>query len=566
MARSPVTPLSVTLHNHRTWADAKLELQRSGVVFVRGRHARLKTSSGVGKTSLLSSLRYLLGLGDPTTKTTSWGAEDSVVVGDFEVGGERWRISRGTDGVSLQIGDAKKLTGREAEKKIREIVGSPDVFRALTWRRQRSRGSFFSSAGTARRQLLADLLGLSEFEAAAERCRSAGEAFRSSLPSLTVAASAARGEVQRLAEEVASLEAQQHQLEPEGVSVREQISMLEAEECALREHPPLLAELQSLLASSSAANRAAHQRLAEARGDEARLLAMRSGTCPTCGGKVGGPDPQALASARSRLEVALASAAGSDTDLRAMDEALAELRKDDAGRTSALSAVRVALAELRALERQTAQTAADRAARAERLSRSRGSLAEARSRLVDVESRINLAQAGQAEMADLAHLLRGFVVAITSEVLRDLSSETNALLASVPNVSSCAVEFFPGDGHAGRKEVVHRLTIDAAERSDEDLSGGQEVSMELVVDVAFQRIIRGRAKNVPTWTHIDEPFEGMGAADREAFVELLAQDEGHLYLIVDHSREFGERFAREGIGVELDAVSRIVSESERASW
>ena len=153
-----------------------------------------------------------------------------------------------------------------------------------------------------------------------------------------------------------------------------------------------------------------------------------------------------------------------------------------------------------------------------------------------------------------------------SELLSDLTQATNDILSRVPNTASVTVEFFPRETASGGQEIADVVMVDGAER-DDGLSEGQRSSVELACDLALRQVIGGRCERRPAWVVLDEPFEGMGLPDREAFLEWM-EEQGDLFLVVDtHSREFSELFERQGIGVEMSrAASRIVSDEERMSW
>jgi hypothetical protein len=54
-------------------------------------------------------------------------------------------------------------------------------------------------------------------------------------------------------------------------------------------------------------------------------------------------------------------------------------------------------------------------------------------------------------------------------------------------------------------------------------SGGQQAVIELAVDLALAEVIAERTGVYPGWLVLDEPFDGLGAVDKEACMEVLSQ-------------------------------------------
>jgi len=95
-----------------------------------------------------------------------------------------------------------------------------------------------------------------------------------------------------------------------------------------------------------------------------------------------------------------------------------------------------------------------------------------------------------------------------------------------------------------KRAIQPFVTISGVERNPKTaLSGGMTTAVELAVDLAVRKVISARTGVSPGWLVLDECFEGLGIAEKEAAMGLLklaAQDT--LILVVDHMTEFKEMF------------------------
>lgn len=534
---------------------------------MRGRDLETRTTSAVGKTSLLSAIAYALGFGPPTSHTASWGAEDSEVALEVELGGEVAKVTRGTGQLTLKIGDTK-WRGKAAEQELRDRLGDLELLRALTWRKQRAKGNFFALRPTPRREFLATLLGLDTFEQKAEEARKAADQFRAQLPGKSARLERAEADLRRVE--------QQELPEPSSPDLSV-IDLLRTEEERLRRElgsmqPPTLPEELGQLQQMARSGSATVARLTAQHQEALRRLSAErvraAGRCPECGQSV--PATSAVEAWSTRAAELAAQLEQEREQLSLAEQALPILENEY---REALAAWSNATADLRA-QLEAVQSALHVCAQEGRDYRAavsaRQSWQAARERC-ETElgaARADLEQAKLQEAAhrDLAHLLRQYVVGVFEEVLVDLSATTNTILGQVPNVSDCSVDFC-SEERGVKREVSEKVYVGGVERDRDDLSGGQEAAFELAVDLALFDVVSGRGAVQPTWMVLDEPFDGMGAPDKEAFLDIMQARRDRLYLVIDHSREFGELFIRFGIGVEKSAGrSRIVTEEERKEW
>lgn len=169
-------------------------------------------------------------------------------------------------------------------------------------------------------------------------------------------------------------------------------------------------------------------------------------------------------------------------------------------------------------------------------------LAKLADELVEIKARL-------AEKQDLQAAVRAFMGAFSEEMLAEIGTEANAMLAALPNVTGVGLRFSTETlTEAGaRQEIKVVLTSGKNDDIDGDsqLSGGQMTSVELAVDRAVSKVLRRRhgGQRLPSWLIFDESFNGYDTQTREACLEFLRADvgEGQVF-IVDHAAELREAF------------------------
>ncbi len=143
----------------------------------------------------------------------------------------------------------------------------------------------------------------------------------------------------------------------------------------------------------------------------------------------------------------------------------------------------------------------------------------------------------------------GFLGNIFDEVLDEISAETNTILGSVANTRECTFRFESEnvtEKGTVQKKITPYITVRGNEATFESgLSGGMQSAVELAVDLAVGAVISRRTGVCPGWLVLDECFEGLGIADKEACFEIL-QKYAHdrLVIVVDHASEMKSYFAQ----------------------
>lgn len=167
---------------------------------------------------------------------------------------------------------------------------------------------------------------------------------------------------------------------------------------------------------------------------------------------------------------------------------------------------------------------------------------------------------------DFLELLKSFLTAIFDEVLAEIAWNANEMLRNVPNVAHVTVGFRSESTTAKgtvKRALIPYVTLYGVERNPKTaLSGGMATAVDLAVDLAVRKVITARTGHKPGWLVLDECFEGLGMAEKEACMGLL-QQAAHdtLILVVDHMTEFKEMFSQRFTVTATNGRSQIESEA-----
>ena len=166
----------------------------------------------------------------------------------------------------------------------------------------------------------------------------------------------------------------------------------------------------------------------------------------------------------------------------------------------------------------------------------------------------------------MGEMLKGFVGSIFEEILNEIADETNTILATIPNVAHCSIQFNT-EAVSQKGTVKQRITplVNVSGHITPlkaGCSGGMVSAIELAVDIAVGNVIMRRTGASPQWLVLDEAFDGFDTVVKEACLEILQKHANDkLIIVVSHISEFKEFFSR-SIWVEYqNGESRIVNDA-----
>lgn len=144
--------------------------------------------------------------------------------------------------------------------------------------------------------------------------------------------------------------------------------------------------------------------------------------------------------------------------------------------------------------------------------------------------------------------IKGFLASIVEDVLAEAEHEANLLLGRFKNTAGINITF-PYKAQTRNGIETYAIGL-AAETNgiqldfDANLSGGQQTSVHLAVDLAVWKILQGRQSGaVPGFFMFDEAFDGHDTAVKEACMDILAEiAQTRQIFLVDHSSEFKDYY------------------------
>lgn len=177
------------------------------------------------------------------------------------------------------------------------------------------------------------------------------------------------------------------------------------------------------------------------------------------------------------------------------------------------------------------------------------SLREAQDKLAAASSEVDRIEIALRAERDLVALVgrSGFLGFIFDEILREISDETNRILSRVPNTTTTTI-VMSSDKVSKNGKVKKNITATANINGVQmDLrtgpSGGQKSMIRLAVDIAIMTVVERRAGLHIGWLLLDEPFNGLGAIEKEAVMEVLREvARNKMVLVIDHATESRDAF------------------------
>lgn len=172
-------------------------------------------------------------------------------------------------------------------------------------------------------------------------------------------------------------------------------------------------------------------------------------------------------------------------------------------------------------------------------------LAEAEAAVARTQADLAKARVDLAAEKDFIHCMgrEGFLGAIFSDILQEITVEANKRLSQLSNVSSVTVELGT-EIERGRRQITAGIFVRGHRaKFTSGLSGGMQTSVAQVTDLAVMDVIARRTGKSLGWICLDEVFDGQGFATKESAHELLREyAKDRLVLVIDHGTEMGEAF------------------------
>lgn len=144
----------------------RIELPEAGLTLAKGLNRDTGDSSASGKSSLVLAIAHLFGgCPFPGTELTSWGAEETYLIGAVvSTPDGDYRVER-SKGLSVRLPNGETIKGKAAEAELDKLFGLDAKLRALTtYRGQGQDGLFLGMSDPEKKEFLTRVLGLDRYE------------------------------------------------------------------------------------------------------------------------------------------------------------------------------------------------------------------------------------------------------------------------------------------------------------------------------------------------------------------------------------------------------------------
>ena len=143
---------------------------------------------------------------------------------------------------------------------------------------------------------------------------------------------------------------------------------------------------------------------------------------------------------------------------------------------------------------------------------------------------------------DCLECIRAFLGLVFDQTLDRVAFLTNSKMAQVPNIQDITLSFISERETKTTKNVRQEIRP-VIERDGhavplKRLSGGQQASLNLAVDLGLAEVISERTGIAPGWLVLDEAFNGLPLKSKQSCFEMLKSVATEkLILVIDHTRE-----------------------------
>lgn len=551
MANETLKLKSLVLEGFRSFKDRQtVNFNDNCVTLITGNDPSTGGSSGAGKSSIPMAVSYVLGFCDlPKTELKNWDSKGFYVELTLQQGDTVYKISRDPK-LSIEI-NGEKIEGLNTalESKLSEIVKTtPTLAKTLTYRPQRESGVFVSSTDAEKKEFLVQCLhGLSEIEIAEEKLSAISNTTKNRIAQLQHEVSFTQSNLASILisdEDAANAKktlddlTAQFNVSQNGMAAVEQIKV------EMNGIVSKLNECENIQRKVIQFNSENNQLRSNIEKLYSEVQVLKEAACPTCRRQWGTPDATQMLNEKqkvmesyiTKMQTNMSYIKNAEVSLSAVTPLKEEYqRKSQEAMTLSLPANSLQTALMSAS--QNYKNLSDQLRNKHHYQR------ELERKTVEIQSL-------ESEDRLNGHLLNilgrnGFLGSIFDEILLEIESRTNKMLAMIPNVSRFTVSISStSETKKGtiKKTISTKILKDGKDISIKSLSGGQRCSVELCADLAVAKTIQRRSGSPLGWIMLDEAMDGLDSISKTPAIEMIKQEIQGLVLIIDHDPEVKATF------------------------
>lgn len=576
-----LVPVELEMEGFRSFTENTLirfPSQRKGTILISGKYKDKTTSSGSGKSTIPLALSFCLGFCDvPNTELKSWYTKKMKVRLRLTDGSNTYDIIRSPKLSIIENDVPYAGTSAGAEARLVEILGLPtNIVKVLTYRPQRTPGTFLSSNDGKLKDFLTEVVGLGEIEDSLDF-------FAEEMKSLTSKVDTITARIEQANASLPALAVDGHSL----MEAEDQLSMAEKAVSAIQSTGEAELEIKKSLSVAAAAIKSIdddiykissatslHDRsLRENASIKTNILSIQdeinvleSGVCSTCK-QEWNKSQDLILSKKGRISNLLVTMKENVAVIKNALPLIDPKHKDSlvSERASLLTTQSTLHADLGKLsaplsgavrERDMARSMLDSLIR-------QGKSHDAA--VNNIENMTSELEATNVDLSIVSHCCRlldrqGFLGVIFDELLLNIKNKTNEMMAPIPNVNTFTFDISSDSvTQKGKvnKKIKKTVNKDGIARSVKAMSGGQIASVELCVDLAMSSTIKERTGSNLGWVALDEAMDGLDVETKSIFLETIRSSADGLVFVVDHSTEIKESFDMV-INIEYDGKNSYV--------
>lgn len=527
-----------------------ISFPQNGMVMIIGKRLGEDTGSGAGKSSIPIAIAFALGFCDlPMTDLANWHTDEKPYV--------RLRLSSKDGNIYDIIRDPKLSvlvngvpntgTATAADELLKGIIKTtPELTKTLTYSPQRSSDKFITKTDSEQKEFLTSVLDLAKLEKAEEqllvKLKSIQNMHQTAIGTIKQIESLeptfrniSQEELQSAYDELTRLNLlRQSSVQPEiSQKLRQEIQMFDA-------------EINKINQIKQAAANAVYQNTqikTTVENIKSQIEVLKQNRCPTCQQEWNAAETKIVqleSQKQSLAQTYKSNMAAIESAKPYNDSVISNL----ASLKTAAQQQLIALQQPQQEAERNFQLANQNYANLTNQVTQQKTLFERKSKAIADESQYAIQEYILYHASQIAGR-QGFLGDIFQEVLAEIETATNDWMSCATNVNTFTLQFSTESvTKAGKvnKKIATNLIKGNKVVKLKSLSGGQQASIELAVELAVISVVKRRSGIDYGWLILDESMDGMDVPLKYEWIEAIKTRIDSLLIVIDHSSEIKELF------------------------
>lgn len=522
----------------------------SGMIMITGKRLGEDSGSGAGKSSIPIAIAFALGFCElPMTDLVNWHTDEKPYVRFRLISkdGNLYDIIRDPKLSVLTNGVPNTGTATAADELLKSIVKTiPELTKTLTYSPQRSTDKFITKTDSEQKEFLTTVLDLSKLEKAEEQL----SIKLKTIQNMHQTAVGTIKQIESLEPTFRNISQEELQLAYDELNrlntLRQTSNQPEISQKLRQEIQMFDLEINKIHQIKQAAANATYQNTqikTTVENIKLQIEVLKQNRCPTCQQEWNAAETKIVQLETQRQSLA--------QNYKANMASIEAAKPYDDSVISQLNSLKTT-AQQQLVALQAPQQEAER--NFQIANQNYANLTNQATQQNTLLERKSKAIADEAQYAIQEHILyhasqiagrQGFLGDIFQEVLAEIESATNDWMSCASNVSTFTLQFSTESvTKAGKvnKKIATNLIKGNKVVKLKSLSGGQQASIELAVELAVISVVKRRSGIDYGWLILDESMDGMDVPLKYEWIEAIKTRIDSLLIVIDHSSEIKELF------------------------